>query len=221
MNEQVIILGAGSKAVHLVDLFNMWYEVHQFYDTPHGDREQKRGKPVQLNIDYSRKKLVALSAVGDTRPKRDIIRQFKNQCNIYEIPYRWGKRVHKSAIITNTKEIGVDFTLRELSSIGSQCKIGNHVAIGPLVNISHNSIIGDYSTICGQVAISGGVKIGEGVFIGQGASIKPNIVIGDGVIVGTGSVVVKDIPEDMVVAGNPASRNPKFKDVTPWNIRES
>ncbi|MDD2367846.1 MAG: DapH/DapD/GlmU-related protein [Sulfuricurvum sp.] len=46
--------------------------------------------------------------------------------------------------------------------------------------------------------------IGNNVFLGANAVVLPGVTIGDGVIVGAGSVVTKDIPDGMVVAGNPA-----------------
>lgn len=48
------------------------------------------------------------------------------------------------------------------------------------------------------------VKIGNNVFIGIRSIILPGITIGDNVIIGAGSVITKDIPDNVVVAGNPA-----------------
>ena len=48
------------------------------------------------------------------------------------------------------------------------------------------------------------VKIGNGCWIGGGAIILPGVSIGDGTVIGAGSVVTKDIPDNVVVAGNPA-----------------
>lgn len=48
------------------------------------------------------------------------------------------------------------------------------------------------------------VKIGNNVWIGGKATICPGVVIGDNSVIGAGSVVVKDVPADVVVAGNPA-----------------
>lgn len=48
------------------------------------------------------------------------------------------------------------------------------------------------------------VTIGNNVWIGGNATILPGVTIGDNVTVGAGSVVVKDIPSNTVVAGNPA-----------------
>lgn len=48
------------------------------------------------------------------------------------------------------------------------------------------------------------VEIGDDVWIGGGAIILPGVTIGSNVIVGAGSVVTKDVPNNVVVAGNPA-----------------
>ncbi len=46
--------------------------------------------------------------------------------------------------------------------------------------------------------------IGKHCFIGCGSIIMPNITLGDSVIVAAGSVVTKDVPNNCIVAGNPA-----------------
>ena len=46
--------------------------------------------------------------------------------------------------------------------------------------------------------------IGSNCFIGGGAYILPGVHIGDNVIVGMGGVVTKDVPNNCIVAGNPA-----------------
>ncbi len=46
--------------------------------------------------------------------------------------------------------------------------------------------------------------IGDNVVLGASVTIIGNIHIGNNVIIGAGSVVVKDVPDNCVVAGNPA-----------------
>ena len=48
------------------------------------------------------------------------------------------------------------------------------------------------------------VAIGDDCWIGGSAVICPGVRIGNGCVIGAGSVVTKDIPKGMVVAGNPA-----------------
>lgn len=50
----------------------------------------------------------------------------------------------------------------------------------------------------------GPISIGELSFIGLGVIVLPGVSIGRSSIVGSGSVVTKDVPEGVVVAGNPA-----------------
>lgn len=48
------------------------------------------------------------------------------------------------------------------------------------------------------------VKIGKRCFIGARSIILPGVTIGDEVVVAAGSVVTKDVPDNVIVAGNPA-----------------
>lgn len=48
------------------------------------------------------------------------------------------------------------------------------------------------------------VTIGDNVWIGGRAVINPGVTIGNNVVVASGAVVVKDVPDNVVVGGNPA-----------------
>ena len=48
------------------------------------------------------------------------------------------------------------------------------------------------------------ITIGDNVWIGGSAVVYPGVTIGDNVVVAAGAVVVKDIPSNVVVGGNPA-----------------
>lgn len=48
------------------------------------------------------------------------------------------------------------------------------------------------------------VSIGDDVFVGVNSIILPGVSIGSRVVVAAGSVVTRDVPSDVVVAGNPA-----------------
>jgi len=47
------------------------------------------------------------------------------------------------------------------------------------------------------------VSIGKNCWLGGGVMVLPGVTIGDNAVIGTGSVVVKDIPSNVVAAGNP------------------
>lgn len=77
----------------------------------------------------------------------------------------------------------------------------------------HGIHIGDHTLIAGTTilthdacrSLKADVFIGNYCFIaGAGAVILPGVHIGNHVIVGAGSVVTKDVPDNCIVAGNPA-----------------
>ena len=80
------------------------------------------------------------------------------------------------------------------------------ITIGNNVTITNASILSHDGSTKGFIGYSkiGTVTIGDNVFIGYGSVILPNTTIGNNVIVGAGSIVTKDIPDNSVVAGNPA-----------------
>lgn len=47
------------------------------------------------------------------------------------------------------------------------------------------------------------ITIGNNVWVGGNSVILPNVTIGDNVVIGAGSVVTKNIPSNVVAAGNP------------------
>lgn len=80
-------------------------------------------------------------------------------------------------------------------------EIGDNVTIAPRVHI----LCHDASTKMhlGKTKI-GRVTIGNNVFIGAESVILPGIKIGNNVIIGANSTVTNNVPDNTVVAGNPA-----------------
>ena len=54
--------------------------------------------------------------------------------------------------------------------------------------------------------------IGDNVWVGGNVCILPGVNIGNNVVIAAGSVVTKDIPDDVIAAGNPCKVIRKITD---------
>lgn len=82
-------------------------------------------------------------------------------------------------------------------------EIGDNVLLAPNVQIytAYHPIEPELRLTGKELAAP--IKIGHNVWIGGGAIICPGVEIGDNTTIGAGSVVVNNIPERVVAAGNP------------------
>ena len=86
------------------------------------------------------------------------------------------------------------------------CKvtIGSRVLFGPAVQIYAATHPIDAATRATGLENGKQVTIGSDVWVGGGAILCPGVTIGDRSVIAAGAVVVKDVPADVVVGGNPA-----------------
>ncbi|WP_322096918.1 sugar O-acetyltransferase [Pelagibius sp.] len=83
-------------------------------------------------------------------------------------------------------------------------EIGPKTMLGPAVQLYtaiHPLDPGERAT---GVETTAAVTLGRNVWIGGAAVLLPGVTIGENAVVGAGSVVVRDVPANTVVVGNPA-----------------
>lgn len=117
-------------------------------------------------------------------------------------------------------KIGAFVEIQKNARIGKNCKISSHSFVCEGVTIEDNVFVGHGVTFIndahprattseGQLQTEKDWKVEptlvkKGASIGSGATILSNLVIGENALVGAGSVVTHDVPDNAIVAGNPA-----------------
>lgn len=82
--------------------------------------------------------------------------------------------------------------------------IGDGTKIDAMVQIAHNVVIGRHSQITTGTIIGGSTRLGDMCWTGLNSTLKDNIHLGNNVLVAAGAVVIRDVPDNDVVAGVPA-----------------
>jgi acetyltransferase-like isoleucine patch superfamily enzyme len=106
--------------------------------------------------------------------------------------------------VDNTNKIGEGTIITAGNQLTVNIDLKNHVLLNLNCTVGHNVIIDDFSSIMPGANISGNIKLGKKVLVGSGATLINECIIGDNSIVGAGAVVLKNIPENTVVAGVPS-----------------
>jgi acetyltransferase-like isoleucine patch superfamily enzyme len=122
--------------------------------------------------------------------------------------------------IGDETKIGAFVEVQKNVTVGKHCKISSHTFICEGVIIEDNVFVGHgvtfindsyprATTAAGQLQTEADWRVERtlvkrGASIGSGATVLSNVSIGENAIVGAGSVVTRDVPPDVIVAGNPA-----------------
>jgi len=112
--------------------------------------------------------------------------------------------VHPSAQISSYATLGNGVSIMAAAIINASSRIGVNVIINSGAIVEHDCIIGSHVHIATGVHLAGGVAIDDESMIGAGSVIRQGIKIGKRATVGAGAVVIKDVPDDCIVVGNPA-----------------
>ncbi|EHO52963.1 sugar O-acetyltransferase [Lentilactobacillus kisonensis] len=86
---------------------------------------------------------------------------------------------------------------------GAPITIGTHVLLGPKVGLYTSNHLFDPTERQTGGCIAKPITVGDNVWIAANVTVLPGVKIGNNSIIGGGSVVTRDIPANVIAAGNP------------------
>ena len=119
--------------------------------------------------------------------------------------------IHPKAVVSQYSQIGIGSVIMANAVVSSFASIGKSCIINTSSTVDHDCVFLDGVHISPGANLAGAVNIGECAWVGIGAQVKQLVNIGSGVIIGAGSTVLKDIPNNHIVVGNPAKCINSFK----------
>ena len=140
----------------------------------------------------------AFVAIGDNHIRAKVGERLKNA------GFELVTLIHPHAIVSSTAEIadGVLVNAGAIVNAGAKLKTGCIVNSGAIVE--HECTIGAYSHLSPGAKIGGKTHIGPQTWICIGATVIDGIHVGKESILAAGSVLLQDLPDQVMAAGIPA-----------------
>jgi sugar O-acyltransferase (sialic acid O-acetyltransferase NeuD family) len=149
--------------------------------------------------------VLALVAIGGDRGADRLVLQARLAAAGLEI----GTVVHPRAFVARDAEVGAGTQVLAQSAVGAQARLGQACIVNTGATVDHECVLGDGVHVGPGAHLAGCIAVGHCATIGTGAVVLPRVRIGARAVVGAGAVVLRDVPENAVVAGNPARMLPR------------
>lgn len=204
-DQTIILFGAGGHAKSVISVMQAqakWQLAGLLEDGAREMEKQVLGYPVlggQSQLDGLRKAGIAkaMVAIGDNTGRGRLADVLEDS------GFELVSIIHPTACLMTDCVVEQGAFIHALSLIGPECHVGRNAIVQSYTGLGHEGHIGDYVQFCPGVHIGGKATIGDFCFFGPGAVIYPGVKIGCNVLVGTNSVVNKNVPDNVVIVGNP------------------
>jgi sugar O-acyltransferase (sialic acid O-acetyltransferase NeuD family) len=111
--------------------------------------------------------------------------------------------IDPSAFVSRTTRIGVGCVFYPHCFLGLNAQIGDHVFCLSGSIINHDDVLEDRVVLASGVTLAGSVYVEEGCYLGQSCTVRQQLRIGRGSTIGMGAVILRDVPPNSVIVGNP------------------
>ncbi|QKJ87773.1 acetyltransferase [Paramixta manurensis] len=199
MRKKLIIIGAGGFAKAVIDsLDHDEYELIGFIDSLKSGRHQDF--PIlghTLDDVPSSEAFYFFIAIGDPDDRAYWFQKVK-EYNLETINV-----IDKTAIVSKRSTLGTCIYIGKMAIVNCDSHLEDCVVVNTRALVEHGNHVSYCSNISTNVVLNGDVFVGEKTFIGSCTVVNGQLKIGCSSIIGSGSVVIRNIPDYVVVAGTP------------------
>lgn len=213
----VVVVGAGAHGQVIAEaLIESKTRVVVFAD----DDPELRGKSV-LNLPIVGSVLEAAEAAGTESAfivavGSNALRQ-SLQTRLDDLGVAIASAIHPFSYVAPSARIGPGTMVCPGAVVNTGTVIGRGVVLNSGSSIDHHSIVGDWSTIAPGARTAGQVNVGRRSYVCTGAVIGPRVTIGSDSVIAAGSVVLDDVPSNVMVAGTPSRITREIDANYDWN----
>lgn len=201
--KKIYIIGIGSHAISVKNLAESeGFKVKGFvFATKNRDINfpKKICRLPVFQLKHLKKNDSVFLAIGDIKLRNKIYLNLKNKL-------QFPKLISSNSIISNNSKIFSASIIFPGVIINSNSTINENCIVNTGAIIEHDVFIGTSSNISPGSIICGKVKIGNQCLVGAGAVIRDKIKVGNFSIIGIGSNVIKNVPSNITVIGNPSKK---------------
>ena len=207
--KNIVIIGGGNQAHYTIDIIEKEnkYNIIGIIDSIHEIGSDRFGYEIlgrQENIVEIIKKYQiqgGLITIGDNWGRYIVSNQILNLVPNFEFV----NAIHPSVIIGNNVKLGIGITAMAGVIFNPKSVIGDFTFFATGAQIEHDCVISDFASVSAGSIMGGYVKLGKFSALTLGVTVLDRLEIGENTVVGAGSLVLKSLPSDVLVYGNPAS----------------
>jgi sugar O-acyltransferase (sialic acid O-acetyltransferase NeuD family) len=206
--ENIVLFGGGLHANVCIDIIEKEskYKIVGIIDSVADVGTTMFGYPVigkqedivELQIEYNIKG--GLITIGD-----NYARCFVRDFIVSKAPeFKFVNAIHPTVSIGRNVKIGIGNVIMAGAIINPDSEIEDFCILNTGAQLEHNCFMGEFSHLSAGSITGGKVRIGKFSAITLNVTIIDRLNIGENTVIGSGSVVLKDLPDNVLAYGNPA-----------------
>ncbi|HRD37727.1 MAG TPA: NeuD/PglB/VioB family sugar acetyltransferase [Bacteroidia bacterium] len=133
-------------------------------------------------------------------------RKFVRDYIVSQVPdFVFVNAIHPSVIVGKNVKLGCGIVMMAGVIVNPDSQIQDFCILNTGAQLEHNCLMEEYSHLSAGSITGGKVKIGKFSAITLGVIILDRVTIGENTVVGSGSLVMHDLPDNVLAYGNPAA----------------